>query len=295
MAFVPVNRAAGYSPYQGPRFTPGYGRAPGTSTGRHSGARRVIVIPRACSRRGMGDMTFQQQVQTAQNIASSGAAATAAILVQIGAVGGPVGAIIGAAAAALISIGGLIADQFQGCGQTCVISSQDANQVGDVMLQNLRQYTAAPFNPSLQAAALNNFDTAWAALQAACSNPQLGAAGQRCLSDRQRGACTWKASPGGWVADSTASGGYRWTDWGAAGSGSACWNYLVGMRDPIANDPRASSYSASPLSTISAGVTSVGDSLLSAFGVNSSTTINGRPLSDLFLPAALLLGALLFT
>jgi len=237
----------------------------------------------------MGDMSFQQQVATGQQIAQSGAATTAAILVQIGAVTGPVGAIIGAAAAGLIAIGGLIADAFQGCGQTCVISSQDANQVGDVLLQNLRQYIAAPFDPALQAAALNNFDTAWAALQAACGNPSLGAAGQRCISDRQRGACVWKASAGGWVADSTASGGYRWTDYGPAGSGNTCWNYFVGFRDPIANDPRAASYVAPSV------VGSVGSSILQTLGVNTNATFNGHPISDLFLPVGLLLAAVLFT
>jgi hypothetical protein len=83
----------------------------------------------------------------------------------------------------------------------------------------------------MQVAALNTFDTAWQALQQACGNPQLGAAGQRCISDRQAGACTWKASAGGWQADGT----YKM--WGAAGSGSDCWNWFIGMRDPIANDP----------------------------------------------------------
>lgn len=189
-------------------------------------------------RRGIGDATYSQEVATGASIAQSGAATTAALLVEAGAVTGPVGALIGAAAAALISVGSLIANEFQGCGQTCVVASNDANKFGDLLKQNLDAYVSAPFNASLQAAALNNFDTVWAALSQACSDPSLGSAGQRCISDRQRGACTWKASPGGWNPDG--SGSYTWQDWGPAGSGSGCWNYFVGFRDPITNDPRSS-------------------------------------------------------
>ena len=196
---------------------------------------------------GIGDYT--SQVNTAATIASSGAATTASMLVAFGAVTGPVGAVIGAAAAALITVGSLIAKAFEGCGQTCIIASNDANKFGDLLLQNLRAYTAAPYNPQLQAAALNNYQTLWAALGQACGDPSLGQAGVRCITDRQAGACQWKASPGGWVADPTASGGYRWTDWGAAGSGTTCWNWDIGFRQPIANDPRAANYNPATGST----------------------------------------------
>lgn len=277
--YLAVSRAA--APYARPNYIrPGARPLP-----QRGGRAPVFIIRPRLVPRGFGDLTFQQQVQTGAQIAQSGAAVTAGLLVQLGAVTGPVGAIIGAAAAGLIEVGSLIAEQFQGCGQTCVISSDDANQVGDAMLQNLRTYTAAPFDPALQAAALNNFDTAWSALTAACGNPQLGKAGVNCISDRQRGACTWKAAPGGWVSNASAPGGYAWTDWGAAGSGTTCWNYFVGFRDPIANDPRASSY-VSP---------STGAGLLQSLGINSTTTINGRPLSSLLLPAGLLLAAALLT
>lgn len=244
---------------------------------------RLAISSGARSRRryrGFGDLN--SEVNTASSIASSGAAATIGFLVYAGSIGGPLGAAIGAAAGLLIEVGGLIAKQFAGCGQTCVIASNDANQVGDLMTQNVQAYVSAPYSPDLQAAALNNFDTAWAALSQACSNSQLGDAGKRCISDRQRGACVWKASAGGWVVDASAPGGYRWTDYGPAGSGNVCWNYFVGMRDPIANDPRAQAYSASP-----------GSGLLSDIGLNPSATIAGVPIGNLFLPAALLLGAAL--
>lgn len=194
----------------------------------------------AVTRRGLGDMTYSQEVNTGAQLAQSGVAVTVDSLLMAGTVTGPVGALIGAAAAALIEVGSLIAGAFQGCGETCTWTSDEANKVGDYLLQNLRAYTAAPYDPQLQTAALNNFDTAWPGLLQACGQSSLGTAGQNCIGDRQRGACTWKASPGGWVADPSAPGGYSWTDWGAAGSGDSCWNYFVGFRDPIANDPRAS-------------------------------------------------------
>ena len=140
--------------------------------------------------------------------------------------------VIGVAIAALIGIGIAIANACKGCGQTCIEATSIANQCATLLAQNVDVYTGSPIRfASMQVAALNTFDTTMAALDQACSNPALGAAGQRCISDRQRGACHWKASPGGWNADGT------FTKWGAVGSGTACWDWFVGMRDPIANDP----------------------------------------------------------
>jgi len=121
---------------------------------------------------------------------------------------------------------------FSGCGQTCVQTSNAANQAGDMLEQLVHNYVANPVRTvSMQSAALTAFDHVWAALEQTCSNPQFAAAGQRCITDRQRGACTWKASPGGWNPDGT------YTFAGKSGSGDTCWNWFVGYRDPIANDP----------------------------------------------------------
>jgi hypothetical protein len=226
--------------------------------------------------RGLGDQ-YTQNINTGASIAKAGASATIASLVAVGAIGGPIGAAIGAAAGLLIQVGSLIAQQFEGCGETCTMSSNDANQIqATIMLPNLRAYVAAPYNPALQAAALNNFDTAWAALSQACNSGMLlgTQAGTNCITDRQAGACTWKASQGGWVPDANAAdgSGYSWTDWGPNGSGSVCWNWFVGFRDPIANDPRAASYVPPPMtggtdytggSTDGSGSGSVTDSLSS--------------------------------
>lgn len=120
--------------------------------------------------------------------------------------------LIGVAIAGLTAIGIAIAAQFKGCGQTCVQTTQIVQQVEPLLLQNLNNYTGAPIHyASLQAAALNNFDTAWAAVVQAC-NQVGGQGGAGCISDRQQGACHIKNSDG------------------------SCFNWFIAYRDPIAND-----------------------------------------------------------
>ena len=184
---------------------------------------------------GLGQSTALQTGETAASIAATGITTTLSILgamspwLTIMSVSLPV---VGAAVAALVAVGIAVANCFKGCGQTCIQATTLANQADGILAQNVDHYTSSPVRyASMQAAALNTFDTAWAALQAACNNPSLAAAGQRCITDRQQGACKWKASPGGWNSDGT------YTPWGPAGSGETCWNWFVGMRDPIANDP----------------------------------------------------------
>jgi hypothetical protein len=102
-----------------------------------------------------------------------------------------------------------------GCGNTCVVTSNWANQAEGWLKQNLAAYMALPTPraQSAQAAYVANFDTIWSYLVQECSNPQLGSAGQRCISDRQAGACHYHDSTG------------------------QCWSWFSGYRDPIANDP----------------------------------------------------------
>jgi hypothetical protein len=102
-----------------------------------------------------------------------------------------------------------------GCGNTCVVTSNWANQAEALLKQNLAAYQALPTPraESAQAAYLQNFDKIWAYLVQECSQPQVGTAGQRCISDRQAGACHYHDATG------------------------QCWNWFTGYRDPIANDP----------------------------------------------------------
>jgi len=190
--------------------------------------------------------------------------------------------VVGAAVSALSSIGLVLANVFAGCGQTCVEATSLANQAEPNLQQNLEAYLAAPIHyASLQAAALNNFDLTWQALESACSNPSLGSAGQACISDRQAGSCAYKTSAGGWQQ---VNGVWQYQNPGANGSGPACWNWFVGYRDPIANDPIVV---PDPVP----GAASL-NSLVSTLGLNPSSTLFGLPLPDLLaIGAALLIAA----
>ncbi len=125
-----------------------------------------------------------------------------------------------------------------GCGQTCVVTSQWANQAAAALQQNSDAYFAlpAPRTKAQQGVALANFDAIWKALQQQCGQPGTGDAGKRCISDRERGACTWHQ---------TKSGGHP----GEPAIGE-CWNWFNGYRDPIANDSAVAN--DSPLDAVSA-------------------------------------------
>jgi hypothetical protein len=229
---------------------------------------------------GMGDVNNLQLA----SMAATGATTTVAILGMLSIVSGPVGA----AVTAIIGAGMAIAQFFKGCGQTCIVASQDANKIEPLLVQNLNAYLSSPVRyKSMQAAALNNFNTLWSTLAQACSDPALAAAGQRCISDRQRGACTWKASPGGWAKDT--SGTWAYTPYGAAGSGDACWNWFIGYYDPIANDP-----DVQPDPLPGATDTTGTGTNITAGGTGTNTgTVSSGGISPLFLLGGLALAALL--
>lgn len=99
--------------------------------------------------------------------------------------------------------------------QQKVASTKIVNDLEPQLLANLNGYLNGPRTRSSQAAALANFDAAWAMLISSdyCGSSQLGNPGKACIADRQQGACVWKDASG------------------------QCWNWFVGYRDPIANDP----------------------------------------------------------
>jgi hypothetical protein len=140
--------------------------------------------------------------------------------------------IIGAAIAG-ITILATVLIKNSGCGQTCIETSGWANQAEPLLRQNINAYfsVAAPRTQSQQNAALANFDAIWATLVNMCGAPSTGNAGKRCISDRQSGACTWKAT-----ADSP---------WPGGPAQGQCWNWWNSYRDPIANDPNVVADSAS--------------------------------------------------
>ena len=169
---------------------------------------------------------------------------TAAQAVVPTAVGSTVAGILGITTAAAIPIVGaaiagisvaIEAILNSGCGQTCIETSQWANQAETYLQQNIAEYFAvqAPRPQSVQQLAMANFKAIWNQLVQLCSQPSTGTAGQRCISDRQDGACTWKST------------GQQYPGGPAPGT---CWNWWNGYYYPIANDPNVDTSSGGILS-----------------------------------------------
>lgn len=121
------------------------------------------------------------------------------------------------------------------------LATEAVNQVSDLMTKNLNEYLAGPRTAESQTVALANFDAAWAWLisQDGCGNPALGSAGQRCISERQRG------------------GSAPWCP-----TGTGC-DYFATLRDPIANDTRPQELATASASAglLPAGIQNIGVSL----------------------------------
>ncbi len=209
--------------------------------------------------------------QIAGAVGAAGGAITST-LVSLSVITGPVGLAAGAIIAAGVAIFNVLESAFSGCGQTCVAATTVVNQLEPLLQNNVDAYMASPIHYySMQQQALANFDSTWQRVVAGCSSPALGAAGQRCISDRQVGACKYQTSPGGW------NGGI-YTAPGKSGSGSACWNWFVGYRDPIANDPSVvpdptgTTTSAPITQTVQIGTTPSGSPIYGQQVVTSPTT-----------------------
>lgn len=134
-------------------------------------------------------------------------------------------------ASPFLAIAGGIADMLaafgvgSGCGQTCVLSSDFANQASALLDQNIATYFGipAPRPQSAQTAALANVQSIFNWVQQQCGNPQLGQAGQDCISQRlDPSACHWKATAPKYPGE-PATG--------------ACWNWVLAYQTPIADDP----------------------------------------------------------
>lgn len=136
--------------------------------------------------------------------------------------------------------------------------------------------------PAAQAAALQNFDTTWTQVVTSCESGQYGSPGQACVQDRQAGGCHYQVAPGAgctsseptcWVQNS--DGTWSLSGNGPAGSGSACWNWFVGYRDPIANDPQVAanvSGTASPAGATTQASSSAGGAV---FGIDPTLLLIG--------------------
>lgn len=253
----------------------------------------IIARPRRRVRRhGLGDddgPSFGQQaatgsiagtlmgLSTAQRSGSAIAGSIAGILAGIAPFTGPAAPFI----AGLAALVGPIAMQFQGCGQTCIQATKYADQAGQALETIVRNYFAQPIRTaSSRDAALAAVNQVILWIENACSNPALGAAGERCISERvNRDACHWKASPNGFVQDG--SGKWTYTPFGPNGSGSACFNYVLAYSDPIKNDPGVV---PDPVPAGTGGGAGTSSASLSSL---LSGSVAGVPMSIL-IPAALL-------
>ena len=214
--------------------------------------------------RGLGYTAPSSQQIAAGVVSGASTGAAAAISSGSNVVGSISGGLMAAApftgpAAPFVAAAGALvaaaAKLFAGCGQTCIQATQYADQAGQIAQQIHDLYFAQPVRTaSMQQTALANVQQIIGWLNQMCSNPALGSAGQRCISERivRGGTAPWCPNPGN-----------KGCDW---------YTTIV---DPIANDPGVVPDPA-------------GASLLSSVGVNPSTTVAGIPLEKLLIPAALL-------
>ena len=181
-----------------------------------------------------GVMSTNQIVQTVGSIASTSTVAILGATSAASIAAGGSGLILGMTpslampiigAAIMAATLGIELILNSGCGQTCIISSNWANNAETLLTQNIAAYFAlpAPRSAEAKAQALANFDNVWNYLSQECSNPSLGNAGVRCIQDRMAGACTWKQTHA--------------PDYPGQPDIGACWNWFNGYRDPIENDP----------------------------------------------------------
>lgn len=119
-------------------------------------------------------------------VTTGAAAAGSAIAAHLigAAAAGPIGAgiaLLGAGIAALIA--------NSGCGPTCVLATRIVDQLEPQLRANRDTFLSGPRTLANQRAALANFDLAmqWLRSGEACGAAELGDAGRRCISDRDRG------------------------------------------------------------------------------------------------------------
>jgi hypothetical protein len=138
-----------------------------------------------------------------------------------------------------------------GCGSTCIQATAVVNQAEPALLANLQQYEAGEIS---QDQALATYASVWQGIEVSCSAIP-GQAGQDCISDRQAGACKWKATGTPPTPYSPADG--------------ACWNwdnaYRVPLTYPAANPAPAST-------DVTGAVTSALTSAESSLGISSSSS-----------------------
>lgn len=141
---------------------------------------------------------------------------------------------------AVLGVAALIQNFFGHPDCSKIAATHIVDQAEQLLKQNLQAWQSLPANQknvATQQTALQNFDNVWAQVVQACQQIP-GTAGQNCIGDRQQGACHYNVS-------------------------GNCWNWFVGYRDPIANDPA--------VLTVSAAATNLFSSLTG--GINANLVI----------------------
>lgn len=142
---------------------------------------------------GLGDASLDTRItnfgiNTAGSIGTAFAAGSGALAGTASALGISTGVLTAGIGAALAGVT-LLVDHLianSGCGQTCIVASDFANQAEVLLKQNLAAWNAEPHTVSNQQQALANYAALWNKLMQLCGDPALGNAGKRCISDRER-------------------------------------------------------------------------------------------------------------
>jgi uncharacterized protein (DUF697 family) len=135
------------------------------------------------------------------------------VIAMVPAVGPMIGGIVAAVGALTSLIGGLFAPDLTKVQATHIVDQVEAAALNPLLAQ-WRSLAPEQKTQSAQAATLKLIDQALDAVRQGCSNPALGEAGQRCISERliHGGTAPWCPTSTG-------------CDW------------ITLYRDPIANDP----------------------------------------------------------
>ena len=164
-----------------------------------------------------------------------------------------------------------------GCGETCIETSQWANEAEAQLQANIAAYFAqpAPRAQSLQTLALGNYTSIWNTLVSQCSQAGTGTAGQNCISDREPGACHYRQTAT--VPPYPNSPAY-----------GACWNWYSAYYVPVAMDAAVPDASAIPVN--STGTNSTGTTTTATTGATETTTSSTPSLLLIAAAGLLLLG-----
>ncbi len=133
----------------------------------------------SCSPHKEGMGVFLATTTAAIQSQASGGAGSAIL----GAAGGPIGLAI---TGAIMGITTLIG-RMKLAAQRRIASTSIVNEIEPVMKQNLAAYLGSPRTISNQSQAAANFYALWDIVVESCGVSELGQAGRRCISDRQRG------------------------------------------------------------------------------------------------------------